>query len=93
MKFNEAIEEIKNTGGIIGIKHWGFYVAVTCLKNPMVMLDENDNPMENRDYKPHDLRSKWILWDADPDFILDTDWEVKEVFSPERKEYFSHMWG
>lgn len=93
MKFSEAIEEIKNTGGIIGLKHWGSYCAVIGLKEPMIMLDENCEPMENEDYKPHEFKSKWLLWDISPDNILDTDWEVKEVFSPERKEYFSHIYG
>lgn len=90
MKFSEAIKEIKDTGGIIGIKHWGFYCAVPRLKGPMIMLDKNYEPMKNKDYRPNEFKSKWLLWDASPAFILDTNWEVKEVFSSERKEYFSH---
>lgn len=48
MKFNEAIEKIKDTGGIIGIKHWSFRVAITNLKNPMILLDEKNQPLKKQ---------------------------------------------
>lgn len=88
MKFSEAIEKVKDTGGIIGIKHWNFRVAVTNLKNPMILLDEKNQPLKNKDYKPNSFKSKWVLWDANPKFILDDDWFVEKTFSKQEKGYF-----
>lgn len=93
MKFSEVIEKVKDTGGIIGIKHWSFRVAVTNLKNPMILLDGNFKPIKNRDYKPNEFKSKWMLWDASPNFILDDSWKIEKRFTPEEKEYFSKWLG
>ena len=93
MRFDNAINEIKSTGGVIKLKHWNFRVAVTTLKNPMILLDENSNPIKNRDYKPNKFKSKWMLWDASPEFILDNDWKIEKKFSPKEKEYFSKWLG
>lgn len=93
MKFSEAIEEIKDTGGIVGIVGTTACFAIPSVKDPMIMLDDDLIPMKNRDYKPHDLRSRWMLWNPSPWLVLNRNWEVKEVFSPERKEYFSHIYG
>lgn len=93
MKFNEVIEKIKDTGGIIGIKHWSFRVAVTNLKNPMILLDEKSQPLKNKDYKPNRFKSKWVLWDANPKFILDDSWFVEKTFSKEEKASFCKWLG
>ena len=93
MRFDNAISEIKSTGGIIKLKRWNFCVAITALKNPMILLDGNSKPIKNRDYKPNEFKSKWMLWDASPKLILDDSWKIEKRFTPEEKEYFSKWLG
>ena len=39
MRFDNAISEIKSTGEIIKLKRWNFCVAITALKNPMILYE------------------------------------------------------
>ena len=94
MKFSEVIEEIKDTGGIIGMVGTPDYFAIPSVKDPMIMLDDDLIPMKNHHLNCNisPIISKWILWDPKPKDILEEDWEVKKVFSPEEREYFSNIW-